>query len=51
MCCRCRRPGPIAPIVRNCHPFHATVDLIIVLIALQFLCGIFNGDDLRGILD
>ncbi len=40
----CRRVAPVAPVVTTVpnNPFKSIVGLIVVLIVIEFLCGIFN---------
>jgi len=41
----CTRVAPVAPAVTTvpCNPFKSIVGLIVVLIVIEFLCGILNG--------
>lgn len=43
--CKKKKERPIEPeiIVTPCNPFRNIVGLIVVLIVMEFLCGIFTG--------
>lgn len=43
--CKKKKKSPVLPVVEvtPCNPFHNIVGLIIVLIVMEFLCGIFTG--------
>ncbi|MEL7568724.1 MAG: hypothetical protein AAGU27_28190 [Dehalobacterium sp.] len=37
--------APVAPaVIAPCNPFRSIVGLIVVLIVIEFLCGIFTGE-------